>query len=71
MFQLDNFIGVMCHSTEGKLTRGLKNDRKNLVKFHASSRKSENLHLMGSICPKHTKFSIKEYRRVMSHDNEE
>ena len=30
---------------KGKLTRGLKNDIKNLVNFHASSRKSENLHL--------------------------
>ena len=27
-----------------KLTGGLKNDIKNLVSFHASSRKSENLH---------------------------
>ena len=30
---------------KGKLTRGLKNDMRNLVNFHASSRKSENLHL--------------------------
>ena len=29
---------------KGKLTRGLKNDIRNLVNFHASSRKSENLH---------------------------
>ena len=29
---------------KGKLTRGLKNDIKNLVNFHASSRKSENLY---------------------------
>ena len=27
-----------------KLTRGLKNDMRNLVNFHASSRKSGNLH---------------------------
>ena len=27
-----------------KLTLGLKNDIRNLVNFHASSRKSENLH---------------------------
>ena len=27
-----------------KLTGGLKNDIRNLVNFHASSRKSENLH---------------------------
>ena len=36
MFQLENFIGIMCH--------GLKNDVRNLINFHASSRKSENLH---------------------------
>ena len=27
-----------------KLTGGLKNDIRNLINFHASSRKSENLH---------------------------
>ena len=29
---------------KGKLTPGLKNDKKNLVEFYANSRKSENLH---------------------------
>ena len=29
---------------KGKLTRGLKNDIRNLVNFHVSSRKSEKLH---------------------------
>ena len=29
---------------KGKLTRGLKNDRSNLVNFHASSQNSGNLH---------------------------
>ena len=29
---------------KGKLTCGLKNDIRNLVNFHASSRKSQNLH---------------------------
>ena len=28
---------------KGKMTRGLKNGRRNLVNFHASSRKSESL----------------------------
>ena len=48
IFQLENFIGVMFHDTEGwakfkvKLTPGLKNVIRNLVNFHASSRKSEN-----------------------------
>ena len=30
-----------------KLTGGLKKDKRNLVNFHASSRKSENLHTDG------------------------
>ena len=40
----------MCHDTEGdakftgKLTCGSKNDLRNLVNFHSSSRKSGNLH---------------------------
>ena len=29
---------------KGKLTRGLKNEIRNLVNFHTSSQKSENLH---------------------------
>ena len=39
---------------KGKLTRGLKNgnDITNLVNFHASSRKSENLHLDGLLLSK-------------------
>ena len=37
---------------KGKLTRGLKNDLKNLVNFHASSRKSENLHFDGIVLSK-------------------
>ena len=28
---------------KGELSRGLKNDKRNLIKFHATSRKSENL----------------------------
>ena len=49
MFQLEKFIVIMCHDTESnakfKLTCGLKNDTKNVVNFHASSQKSENLHV--------------------------
>ena len=37
---------------KGKLTRGLKNDIKNLVNFHASSRKSENLYFDGIVLSK-------------------
>ena len=41
---------------KGKLTRGLKNDMKNLVNFHASSRKYENLHFDGLILTKTYQF---------------
>ena len=37
---------------KGKLTRGLKNDIKNLVNFHASSHKSEKLHFDGLVLSK-------------------
>ena len=35
-----------------KLTGGLKKDIKNLINFHASSRKSENLHFHGLVLSK-------------------
>ena len=57
---------------KGKLTRDMENDLRNLVNFHASSRKPENLHLIGTFCPKHIKFWMEKYKRVtMSHDTEE
>ena len=62
MFQLENFIGIMCHSLKGdakfkgNLTRGLKDDIRNLVNFHATSCKSKIWTLMGLFCPKDTKF---------------
>ena len=34
------------------LTGDLKNDIRNLINFHASSRKSENLHFDGLVLPK-------------------
>ena len=37
---------------KGKLTCGLKNDITNLANFHASSRKSENLHFDGILLSK-------------------
>ena len=42
---------------KGKLTHGLKNDIKNLVSFHSSSRKSENLHFYGLLFSKAYKVS--------------
>ena len=35
-----------------KLTGGLKNDIRNLINFHTSSRKSENLHFDGLVLSK-------------------
>ena len=35
-----------------KLTGGLKNDIRNLIDFHARSRKSENLHFDELVLPK-------------------
>ena len=40
---------------KGKLTLGLKNDIRNLVNFHASSRKSGNLHFDGLLLSKEYK----------------
>ena len=37
---------------KGKMTRGFKNDIRNLVNFHASSWKSENLHFDGFLLSK-------------------
>ena len=37
---------------EEKLTSGLKNEIRNLVNFHASSRKSKNLHFDGLVLSK-------------------
>ena len=54
---------------EGKLTPGLKNDKKNLVNFHASHRQSENLHFHGLILSK--AYIITDEKlviRVISHD---
>ena len=47
----------------GKLTCGLKNDIKNWVNFHASSRKSENLHFDGIILPKAYKFLVEKVQK--------
>ena len=39
-----------------KLTGGLKNGKRDLINFHASSGKFENCTLMGSFCPKYVKL---------------
>ena len=45
-----------------KLNRGLKNDKKGLVNFHASIQKSENFQM---------NIQMKKYRRVMFLGTEE
>ena len=50
-----------------KLLGGLKNDIRNLVNFHVSSCKSENLHFDGLVLSKTYKVLDKKCRRVMSH----
>ena len=54
-----------------KLTRDLKNVIRNLVNFHASSRKSENLHFDVLLLSIGSKVTAKKYRRMISHDTEE
>ena len=48
---------------KGKVTRGLKNDIKNLVNFHVSSRKSENLHFDGFLLSKTYKVSDEKVQK--------
>ena len=67
MFQLENFRAIYVMTQKGvantlqwKLTYDLKNDIRNLVNFHANSRKSEYLY-----------FDRKKYRRIMPQNTEE
>ena len=48
---------------KGKLTRSLKNDIRNLVNFHASSQKSENLHFHGFLLSKAYKVSDEKVQK--------
>ena len=56
---------------KAKLTGGLKNDIRNLINFHASSRKSEDLHFDGFILFKAYKVLDEKVQKCMSHDTEE
>ena len=56
---------------KGKLTRGLKNNTRNLVNFYGSSRKAENFHFDVLLLSITYKVSAKKYRRIISHDIEE
>ena len=56
MLQLESSIGIMTlkgnAKLKGKLTYSLKTHKRNLVNFHASSRKTENLHFDGLLLSK-------------------
>ena len=54
-----------------KLTCGFKYDMRNLVKFHATTQKSEIFTSMGLFCPKYIEFELKKYRGVIFHDTEQ
>ena len=54
-----------------KLTCGVKYDMRNLVNFHSTTQKSENFFLMGSFCPKYTRFELQKYRGVIVHDTDQ
>ena len=47
-----------------KLTRSLKNDIRNLINFHASSQKSENLHFDGLLLSKAYKFLDEKIQKM-------
>ena len=57
-FELKNYRGLCIMTLKGyaifkeKLTGGFKNDIRNLVNFHASSRKCENVHFDRIVLPK-------------------
>ena len=50
-----------------KLTCDFKYDVKNLVSLHPSTQKSEHFFLMGSFCPKYSRFELQKYRGVIFH----
>ena len=51
---------------EEKLTLDSKNDMRNLVNFHPTTQKSENLTLMGYFCPKYMRFELKKNTEQLS-----
>ena len=74
MFQLEDFRGIMCHGTEEcckfkeKLTCALKNDIRNLVSFHASRQKSENLYFDWILLSKAYKDLDEKVQKNLSHE---
>ena len=54
-----------------KLTYVFKYDMRNLVNFHPTTQKSENVTPMGYFCPKYMRFELKKKRGVISHGTEQ
>ena len=54
-----------------KLTCSFKYHTRNLVNFHPTPQKFENVFSMGSFCPKYTRFELQKYRGVIFYDTEQ
>ena len=54
-----------------KLTYDFKYDMRNLLNFHPTTQKSENVTSMSYFCPKYMRFELKKYRGVIFHDTEQ
>ena len=54
-----------------KLTCSFKYDMRNLVNFHATTRKSENFTSIGYFCPKYMRIEVNKYRGVIFHYTEQ
>ena len=54
-----------------KQTSNFKYDIRNLVNFHPTTQKFENVTLTGCFCPKYKGLRQKKYRRVIFHDTEQ
>ena len=67
----EKFEGKFEGKFKGKLTRGLKNDERNLVNFHASSRNCENLHFDGLLLSKAYKVLDEKVQKSYDCDSEE
>ena len=53
-------------SLKEKLTSGFRYDVRNLVNFHPTTQKSENVTPMGYFCPKYMRFELKKKREELS-----
>ena len=55
-----------------KLTCGFKYDMRNLMNFQPTTQKSETFFfLIGSFCPKYSRFELQKNRGIILHDTEQ